>query len=68
MTRHIMNRKIQLVIACFGTAAALGMILTTFLILFGKINFIDRFLDYYFSIGIILVFVIFWPFYSKRMK
>ena len=63
-----MNRKIQLVIACFGTAAALGMILTTFLILFGKINFIDRFLDYYFSIGIILVFVIFWPFYSKRMK
>ncbi len=63
-----MWRKFQLIIACGATVVATGLIFTIFLILIGRVDLIELFFYLHFSIGAVIIFFIFWPFYSKRMK
>jgi uncharacterized membrane protein len=63
-----MWRKLQLIIVCGATVVATGLIITTVLILFGRTDLIELYFYLHFSIGAVIVFIIFWPYYSKKMK
>jgi hypothetical protein len=60
------GNKVKIFIACWGTFVGFGIIICTILILTGLDDKIRVVLEVYFSIG--LIFIIFWPFYSKRLK
>jgi len=47
---------------------AFAIIFSTFLVLFGLNDKIEMFFYLHFSAGAIFIFLIFWPFYSKRIK
>lgn len=63
-----MSRKLKIFMACWGTVAALAALFTILLIIFGMINRIELFFYLHFTIGAVIIFLIFWPFYSKRLK
>ena len=63
-----MWRKLQLIIACGATVVATGLILATVLILLGKSELIELFFYLHFSVGAAIIFFVFWPYYSKKMK
>lgn len=63
-----MWRIFQLIIACTGTVVAIGLIITIILILIGRVALIKLFFYLHFTIGTVIIFVIFWPYYSKKMK
>jgi hypothetical protein len=63
-----MFRKIKIFIACWGTFIGIGILISVILVFFGWEDKIEIFFYLYFSFGLILVFVIFWPFYSKKME
>jgi hypothetical protein len=63
-----MWRKAKIAIACWGTVVVVGIIFSVIFILLGMIDKIELFLYFNFTIGAALIFIIFWPFYSKRMK
>lgn len=55
--------------ACLGTGIGINMLITIFLYLFAPTKFFIFFMDKYIPIIVMfLVFIIFWPIYSKRMK
>lgn len=55
--------------ACLGTAIAINILMTIFLELFASSSLMTIFFDKYLPVFVtILVFIIFWPIYSKRMK
>ena len=63
-----MWRKVKIILACWGTVVAFAIIFSAFLVLFGLNDKIEMFFYFHFSAGAILIFFIFWPFYSKRIK
>jgi hypothetical protein len=62
------ERKIKLTIACWGTVVAIAILCSALLIFLGMGDKIKIFFYLHFSIGALIIFLIFWPFYSKRMK
>ena len=63
-----MERKIKIIIACGGTVVATAIIISLLLILLRMEDKIELFFYLHFSIGAVAIFIIFWPFYSKRLK
>jgi len=61
-------RKVNIIMACWGTFIVIGIILVTFLVVLGMIDKIEICLYLYCTIGLLIVFLLFWPFYSKRLK
>ncbi len=63
-----MHRQIKIIVACWGTVAAIAIIVSIFLVLFEMGDKIELFFYVHFSIGSGVIFFLCWPFYSKRMK
>jgi uncharacterized membrane protein len=63
-----MWRKIKITIACWGTVVVIAIIFSMLLVFFGMNDKLELFFYLHFSIGAIIIFFIFWPFYSKRLK
>ena len=63
-----MERKIKLIVACWGTVVATAIIFSLLLVLLGMEDKIELFFYLHFSIGAVAIFIIFWPFYSKRLR
>jgi len=63
-----MWKKIKIAIACWGTVVAAAIIFSMLLVFFGMKSKIELFFYLHFSIGAVIIFLIFWPFYSKRIK
>jgi len=63
-----MSRKIKIIIACWGTVVATAIFITIFLVLLGMEDKIELFFYLHFSVGAVIIFLVFWPIYSKRMK
>ncbi len=66
--KEVVGTKVKIIMACWGTFIAIGIILVTFLIMLGIEDKIEIFLYLYNTIGLITIFLLFWPFYSKRLK
>jgi hypothetical protein len=61
--------KPELFMACLGTAVAVNILIIIVLELFASTNFMIFYFDKYIPVIVtFLVFIIFWPIYSKRMK
>jgi uncharacterized membrane protein len=63
-----MSKKLKVFIACWGTVVAVAILCSMFLIIFGMNNKLELFFYLHFTIGAVIIFFIFWPFYSKRLK
>ena len=63
-----MLRKLKIIIACWGTVIALAIIVSIFFVLLGMEEKIELFFYLHFSVGAVVIFILFWPFFSKRMK
>jgi hypothetical protein len=63
-----MERKLKLIIACWGTVVAIAIVFSTIFVLIGMKDKIELFFYLHFTVGAVLIFYIFWPFYSKRIK
>ena len=63
-----MWRKIKIIIACWGTVISIAIIFSILLILLGVEDGIELFFYLHFTVGAVIIFFIFWPFYSKRLK
>ncbi len=63
-----MWRKIKIIIACCGTVISIAIIFSILLILLGLEERIELFFYLHFTVGTVIIFFIFWPFYSKRLK
>jgi hypothetical protein len=60
--------KIQIAIACFATSIVIAIGLVVLLIAIGMEDIIEIFFILYWTVGVIIVFIIFWPFYSKKLQ
>ncbi len=63
-----MEKKIKIFIACQGTLAAIAIIISALLILFGMKDVLEWFFFVYFTVGVIVGLIFFWRFYSKRLE
>jgi len=63
-----MGKKLKITIACWGTVIAIAIIFSVIFILLGFVENLELFFYFHFTIGAVVVFFIFWPFYSKRLK
>ena len=63
-----MNNKLKIFMACWASVIVLVIIIGAFMVLFGMEAHMQTFFYIHFSIGIVIVFIIFWPIYSKRLK
>jgi len=63
-----MSKTMKNICACWATVVGLGMIIGFVLFAIDKTEFIETYFYFHFTIGAVLVFLIFWPFYSKRLK
>lgn len=54
--------------ACYGTFVAIGIVVVCILILLNKDTYIRNFMLFYHTIGLVLIFSIFWPFFRKNLK
>lgn len=61
-------RKAKIIIACWGTVVAIAIIISIFFVILDMEDKIELFFYLHFSIGAVVIFFLFWPFYSKRMK
>ena len=61
-------RRVKILIACWGVFVAIGIIISVFLVVTGMDDKFDIVLKYYFSIGVVVVLLVCWPFFSKHMK
>jgi len=62
-------KKTELFMACLGTAVAVNIAIIIFLELFASSNSTIFYFDKYVPVIVtFLVFIVFWPIYSKRMK
>jgi len=61
-------RKLKIIIACWGTVVVIAIIISFFIVLLGMEDKIKLFFYLHFSVGVVIIFILFWPFYSKRMK
>jgi hypothetical protein len=62
-------RKPELFMACLGTAVAINILIAIVLVLFASTNLMIFYFDKYIPVIVtFLIFIIFWPIYSKRMK
>jgi|GEM_PF-3419623 len=63
------SSKAEVFMACLGTGIAINMLVIIFLQLFASEHFFVLFMDNYIPIIImVLIFIILWPIYSKKMK
>lgn len=63
-----MMRKIKIILACWATVVASAIIISLLLVLLGMEDKIELFFYINFTVGAVVIFFLFWPFYSKRMK
>jgi len=61
-------KKLKILIACWGTVIAIAIIISVIFFIIGIEDKIELFFYFHFSIGAILIFLILWPFYSKKIK
>ena len=66
--KEVVGKKMNIIMACWGTFIAIGIVLMTLLVMIGKEDRIEIVLYFHCTVGLILVFLMFWPFYSKRLK
>lgn len=63
------SSKTEVFMACFATGVAINGLIIVLFVLFASEQFVDfYFHKYIYLIVFVLNFLIFWPFYSKRMK
>ena len=63
-----MSKILKNVIACWATVVALGMVIGVVLFAIDKTDFIETYFYLHFTLGTVVVFWVFWPFYSKKLK
>lgn len=63
-----MEKKLKITIACWGTVIATAIIFAMILILLGFRDKLESYFYFHFTIGVVVIFLIFWPFYSKKLK
>lgn len=63
-----MTRKIKLIAACLATVVASLIIISALLVFLGLEDKIELFFQLHLSVGAVVIFILFWPFYSKRLK
>jgi hypothetical protein len=61
-------RNIKIFFACWVTVGALAIIISLLLVILGMEKWMGMFFYLHFTIGAVVVFILFWPFYSKRLK
>jgi hypothetical protein len=61
-------KNLQVAGACYGTFLGIGGILAMLIFIFGLDQYIKYFMFIYFSLGLIVVFLVFWPIYKKHLK
>ncbi len=61
-------RKLKIIIACWATVVATAIVISLLLVSFGLENRMQLFFYFHFTIGAVIIFILFWPFYSKRLK
>jgi len=54
--------------ACWGTFIAISIIIVLLIILLDNVKYLLKFAPIYFTVGWVPVFLIFWTFYSKKIK
>lgn len=54
--------------ACWATVIVLVIIVSFFLVLFGMRDKIESYFYFLFSIEAVVIFILFWPFYWKRLE
>jgi hypothetical protein len=60
--------KLKIVMACWATVVLVAIIGSLALIVFRLETWLAVFFKLNFTVGAVAIFLIFWPFYSKRMK
>ena len=63
-----MNKKFKVFMACWATVIVLVIIVSFFLVLFGMRDKIESYFYFLFSIEAVVIFILFWPFYWKRLE
>jgi len=63
-----MPKILKNIIACWATVVASGMVIGVVLFAIDKTDFIETYFYIHFTVGAVVIFGIFWPFYSKRLK
>lgn len=63
-----MNKKLKIFMACWAIVGVSAIIISALLVLFGMEAKMQIFFYIHFSIGAVVVFIIFWPFFSKRLE
>lgn len=63
-----MQRKFKIIFACWATVIAIAILFSMFMVLLGMEDKIETFFYIHFTAGIVVVFLIFWPLYSKWLK
>lgn len=61
-------KNIKIFLGCWGVFVASGIIICLVLVLLGMENNMSTVLTYYFTLGLPMVFIIFWPILLKHMK
>ncbi len=61
-------RKLKIFMACWATVAVIAIVIDSLLVFFGMAKWIGMFMYLYLSVGAIIIFILMWPFYSKRLK
>jgi len=68
VTERVVSNKMGIFMACWGTFVAIGIILATFLVMLEMEEKMEMFFLLYGTVGLVAVFLVFWPFYSKRLN
>lgn len=63
-----MMRKIKIIIACWATVIVETIIVSLIFVLLEMEDKLESFFYLNFTVGAAFIFLLFWPFYSKRMK
>jgi len=63
-----MWKKLKIIIACWATVVAISIIISSFMILFGLEDMVEKFFYIHYTAGAIIIFIILWPAYSKMIK
>jgi hypothetical protein len=62
--RNFMMKKISIIMACWATVIASAIIMS---LLFGMDDKLELFFYLHFTIGTVMIFILFWPFLLKRL-
>ena len=63
-----MGKKLKVITACWGVTVAVGIVVAALLVLFGWEDRIRTFCLIHFTMGATVIFIVFWPVFSNKLK